>query len=78
MGTARADRQWCDGAENPKNGPRVVSVFVTNNQDYPLFDPMPSIDGPTPLVHSLTIRLQDLGMPQLPPLVGDYNNDMHG
>jgi hypothetical protein len=62
-------------AENPNNGLRVSGVYVTHNEAYPLFDPKPSTDGPTPLVHGLTIRVQDLGTLQMAVLVGDYNEN---
>ncbi|MBN1854123.1 MAG: NF038122 family metalloprotease, partial [Pirellulales bacterium] len=39
-------------------GPRVDSVTVTGT-DYDLFDPKPSVNGPTPLVNSITIDLVD-------------------
>ncbi|MEX0818664.1 MAG: CHRD domain-containing protein, partial [Pirellulaceae bacterium] len=47
-------------------GPVINSVVITDDpltvRDeslYDLFDPKPSTDGPTPLVHSLTIKLTD-------------------
>ena len=41
-------------------GPQVTDVYITSDAAYDLFDPKPSIDGPTPLVNSLTIELRDL------------------
>ena len=41
-------------------GPQITEVFVTGDPAYDLFDPKPSEDGPTPLVNSLTIDVQDL------------------
>lgn len=40
-------------------GPQVDDVSVTNYNDYPLFDPKPSEDGPTPLVYGLDIDFVD-------------------
>ncbi len=43
-------------------GPQVTKVFITDHEDYNLFGLKPDqeFQGPTPLVNSLTIRLQDL------------------
>lgn len=43
-------------------GPQVTGVFITDAPDYNLFGLKPNnqIQGPTPLVNSLTINLQDL------------------
>jgi large repetitive protein len=42
-------------------GPQVTDVDINNaGNPYDLFDPKPSTDGPTPLVNSLVISLQDL------------------
>ncbi len=40
-------------------GPQVDNVFITDVPDYDLFDPKPSENGPTPLVHSVTIDFVD-------------------
>ena len=40
-------------------GPQVDNVFVTDDPAYDLFDPKPSVDGPTPLVRSITIDFVD-------------------
>jgi hypothetical protein len=39
--------------------PRVLDVFATIDPLYDLFDPKPSVDGPTPLIDSLTVRFMD-------------------
>ncbi len=41
-------------------GPQITDVYVTADPAYDLFDPKPSTDGPSPLVNSLTIDIQDL------------------
>ena len=42
-------------------GPQITDVDINNlNNPYDLFDPKPSEDGPTPLVDSLVVSLQDL------------------
>ncbi len=41
-------------------GPQITSVFVTSDPAYDLFDPKPSQDGPSPLVHQLSINVRDL------------------
>jgi len=42
-------------------GPQVNEVFITGNPSFDLFGLKPNLQqGPTPLVNSLTIRLQDL------------------
>ncbi len=40
-------------------GPQVTDVFITAAPSFDLFDPKPT-EGPTPLVHSITVRIQDL------------------
>ena len=40
-------------------GPQVNDVFITGQQQYDLFDPKPSVNGPTPLVNQLTIQFTD-------------------
>lgn len=40
-------------------GPQVNDVFITGQRQYDLFDPKPSVDGPTPLVNQLTIEFTD-------------------
>ncbi|MEZ6072753.1 MAG: Ig-like domain-containing protein [Pirellulales bacterium] len=40
-------------------GPQVADVSVTHYNDYSLFDPKPSVDGPTPLVYGLDIDFVD-------------------
>lgn len=47
-------------------GPQITAVFVTSEPAYDLFNPKPSEDGPTPLVNSLTIRVQDLAVREAP------------
>ncbi|HPM81293.1 MAG TPA: CHRD domain-containing protein [Candidatus Anammoximicrobium sp.] len=50
-------------------GPQVEEVNITNHEDYDLFDPKPSTDGPTPLAYALDIDFVDrprrLGAPVL-------------
>lgn len=48
-------------------GPQVTGINIADDPDtaedetlYDLLDPKPSVDGPTPLVHSLEIQIQDL------------------
>lgn len=42
-------------------GPRITAVEVNEpGNSYNLFDPKPSVDGPTPAVHSLIISVSDL------------------
>ncbi len=43
-------------------GPQVTEVFITGHEGYDLFGLKPDnqFQGPTPLVNSLTVRLQDL------------------
>jgi len=41
-------------------GPTVTNIFVTDDPAHNLFDPKPSIDGPTPLVNQLSIAFSDL------------------
>ncbi|MCA9121452.1 MAG: hypothetical protein KDB11_14780 [Planctomycetales bacterium] len=48
-------------------GPRVFdpvgpepAVFITGHPDYDVFDPKPSINGPTPLAPSITVNIEDL------------------
>ena len=42
-------------------GPQVTDVDINNaGNPYDLFDPKPSVDGPTPLVQQLVISIQDL------------------
>jgi hypothetical protein len=40
-------------------GPQITSVEIPGYDDYDLFDPKPSENGPTPLAHSLAIQLRD-------------------
>jgi hypothetical protein len=40
-------------------GPRITNVHLGPEIDYDLFDPKPSVNGPTPLVHSLFIDIRD-------------------
>ncbi len=40
-------------------GPQVTGVFITAAPSFDLFDPKPT-EGPTPLVWSITVRIQDL------------------
>ena len=40
-------------------GPQVSDVFVTDVPGYDLFDPKPSVNGPTPLVRRITIDFVD-------------------
>jgi hypothetical protein len=40
-------------------GPQVDEVSIAGHEDYDLFDPKPSEDGPTPLVYSLDIDFID-------------------
>ncbi|MEX0643070.1 MAG: Ig-like domain-containing protein, partial [Pirellulales bacterium] len=40
-------------------GPRIRDVNLGPEIDYDLFDPKPSEDGPTPLIHSLFIDIKD-------------------
>jgi hypothetical protein len=41
-------------------GPQVTNLQIGNEPDHDLFDPKPSSNGYTPLVHSLKISVQDL------------------
>lgn len=41
-------------------GPQVDDVYITDFEDYDLFDPKPSENGYTPLIESLTIDIVDL------------------
>jgi len=41
-------------------GPQVQDVFLTDFPNYDLFDPKPSVDGPTPLVDRITVKFTDL------------------
>ncbi|MDA1053079.1 MAG: dockerin type I domain-containing protein [Planctomycetota bacterium] len=48
-------------------GPRVFNpagpepaVFITGQPQYDLFDPKPSVNGPTPLAPSITVNIEDL------------------
>ncbi|MEX0978155.1 MAG: Ig-like domain-containing protein, partial [Pirellulales bacterium] len=49
-------------------GPQVTNVEITDDAGFNLFGLKPgnALQGPTPLVHSLTIRLQDLPAQQVP------------
>jgi hypothetical protein len=58
----------------PDEGPQVIGLAITGEESYSLFSPKPLIDGPTPLVDSLTIRVQDFPE-RVPALPGDYNNN---
>ena len=48
-------------------GPRIFdpagaepAAFITGQPDYDLFDPKPSVNGPTPLARSITVNIEDL------------------
>ncbi|MGI9457172.1 MAG: dockerin type I domain-containing protein, partial [Aeoliella sp.] len=41
-------------------GPQITSVVVSSAPGYDLFDPKPSVNGPTPLIDSITLNLRDL------------------
>lgn len=43
-----------DGAGNAEH-----AVHITGNPGYNLFNPKPTVDGPTPLIYNLTIHFQD-------------------
>lgn len=68
-----------DGEEPPEGqileifidtqGPRVGNVLITDHEDFDLFAPKPQTQGPTPLVNSLTIRVEDFPGRDLP----DFN-----
>ncbi len=62
------------GAAPPDNGPQIAAIVITGAETYSLFNPVPSIDGATPLVRSLTIRVEDESAAEQ-PLSGDYNNN---
>jgi hypothetical protein len=63
------------GDPPPDNGPRITDiVVVTGDEMYPLFGPQPAVDGPTPLVTRITIRVEDDSMTAQPP-PGDYNDN---
>jgi len=54
-------------------GPQITEVVVTDNpltpedeSDYDLFSPKPTEDGPTPLIDSLTISVEDLPLREAP------------
>ena len=40
-------------------GPQVIELLHTDAPGYALFDPKPSVDGPTPLVNAITVVLED-------------------
>jgi hypothetical protein len=62
------------GAQVPDNGPQIATIVITGAEAYSLFNPVPSVDGATPLVRSLSIRVEDESAAEL-PLPGDYNDD---
>jgi hypothetical protein len=62
------------GAQVPDNGPQIAAIVITGAESYSLFNPVPSIDGATPLVRSLTIRVEDESAAEQ-PVSGDYNNN---
>ncbi|HEX2474690.1 MAG TPA: VCBS repeat-containing protein [Lacipirellulaceae bacterium] len=62
------------GAQVPDNGPQIAAIVITGAESYSLFNPVPSVDGATPLVRSLTIRVEDESAAEQ-PLPGDYNDD---
>ncbi len=62
------------GSQVPDNGPQIAAIVISGEESYSLFNPVPSIDGATPLVRSLTIRVEDDSAAEQ-PLAGDYNNN---
>jgi hypothetical protein len=58
----------------PNNAPRIADIVVnTGSESYPIFEAEPNVHGTTPLVNSLTIRVEDDVVTTTVP--GDYNAD---
>jgi hypothetical protein len=62
------------GAQVPDNGPQIAAIVITGAETYSLFNSVPNIDGATPLVRGLTIRVEDESASEQ-PVSGDYNNN---
>lgn len=58
-------------------GPQITDVEINNvGHPYDLFDPKPSTDGPTPLVESLVLSIQDLPLRTAEFLVAAIKDDI--
>lgn len=56
------DLETLDAQQTDNIGPQVTGVFISDNPGYNIFGlkPLNQLQGPTPLVNSLTITFQDL------------------
>ncbi|MCI0360198.1 MAG: hypothetical protein L0211_17105 [Planctomycetaceae bacterium] len=58
-------------------GPQITDVEINNKGNpYDLFDPKPSTDGPTPLVNSIFLSIQDLPLRVAPFLIRAIKEDI--
>ncbi|QDS99895.1 Ig-like domain-containing protein [Adhaeretor mobilis] len=54
-------------------GPQIDAVTVVGATGYDLFDPKPSVNGPTPLINALQIDIVDLPARVVAAIAGDPN-----
>jgi hypothetical protein len=58
-------------------GPQITDVEINNvGNEYDLFDPKPSNDGPTPLVRSIVLSIQDLPVRTADFLIAAIKDDI--